>query len=109
MIESIDEVKAVVSNMIILINFILLYASQSAVARAQGVEGSQSTQGVIELNRLTASSESKSARPAKKKSKGRKPREKEAEGTQAPNRFDADTFIKSRYEVNGQSLEVDTE
>ncbi|MFZ9595999.1 MAG: hypothetical protein ACO3A2_07975 [Bdellovibrionia bacterium] len=36
-------------------------------------------------------------------------REKEAEGTHAPNRFDSDTFIKSRYEYNGQSLEVDTD
>ena len=41
--------------------------------------------------------------------KGRVPREKEAEGTQAPNRFDTDTIIKSKYELNGQSLEVDTE
>ncbi len=35
--------------------------------------------------------------------------EKEAEGTQAPNRFDQDTIIKSRYELDGQNLEVDTD
>lgn len=32
--------------------------------------------------------------------------EKEAEGTQAPHRFDT-VIPKSKYEVNGQSLEVD--
>ena len=34
-------------------------------------------------------------------------REKEAEGTQAPNRFEADTVIKSQYKLDGQPLEVD--
>ena len=34
-------------------------------------------------------------------------REKEAEGTQAPNRFQADTVIKSQYKLDGQLLEVD--
>jgi hypothetical protein len=42
-----------------------------------------------------------------KKSKGRVPREKEAEGTQAPNRFNSDNSIKSKYELNGEVLEVD--
>jgi hypothetical protein len=41
------------------------------------------------------------------KPKRRGPREKEAEGTQAPNRFQADTVIKSQYKLDGQSLEVD--
>lgn len=41
--------------------------------------------------------------------KGRIVREKEAEGTQAPNRFGSDIIIKSKYEFNGQSLEVDTD
>ena len=44
-----------------------------------------------------------------KKVKGRLPREKEAEGSQAPNRFDTDIVIKSKYDLNGQSLEVDTD
>jgi hypothetical protein len=40
--------------------------------------------------------------------KGKRAREvKEAEGTEAPGRFEADTVIKSRYELNGKSLEVD--
>ena len=36
-------------------------------------------------------------------------REREAEGTRAPNRFDNEILIKSRYELNGQPLEVDTD
>ena len=47
-----------------------------------------------------------SPKPAPR-AKGKRVREKEAEGTQAPNRFEADTVIKSKYELNGQSLEVD--
>ncbi len=44
-----------------------------------------------------------------RKSKVRAPREKEAEGTQAPNRFDQDVIFKSKYELDGKSLEVDTD
>ena len=32
---------------------------------------------------------------------------KETEGTTAPNRFEADTVIKSQYKLNGEPLEVD--
>lgn len=39
--------------------------------------------------------------------KARTQREREAEGTQAPNRFSTDIILKSKYELNGQSLEVD--
>ena len=42
-----------------------------------------------------------------KKSRGKRVSEKEAEGTKAPDRFEADTVIKSRYRLNGQALEVD--
>jgi hypothetical protein len=44
-----------------------------------------------------------------KRSKGKVAREKEAEGTQAPKRFDTDIIIKSKYQLNGQALEVDTD
>ena len=46
----------------------------------------------------------------KKPARGRNPREKHGqstEGTEAPNRFEADPVIKSRYESNGRALEVD--
>jgi hypothetical protein len=41
---------------------------------------------------------------------GARPRRKggkQAEGTQAPNKFEADPVLKSRYNVEGRSLEVD--
>src|SRR6185295_5184196 len=44
---------------------------------------------------------------AKKSSKGKRRSEKDAEGTQAPDRFEADTVPKSRYQLNGEHLEVD--
>ena len=44
---------------------------------------------------------------AKSTAKGRVPREKEAEGTEAADRFEADTVIKSKYKFSGESLEVD--
>ncbi|MBI3535023.1 MAG: hypothetical protein HY072_06010 [Deltaproteobacteria bacterium] len=44
-----------------------------------------------------------------KKKKGKRIREKEAEGSQAPERFEADTTVKSKYHYNGQPLEVDTD
>ena len=43
----------------------------------------------------------------KKKHSGKLSSEKEAEGTEAPNRFEADTVIKSKFQLDGQPLEVD--
>ncbi len=48
----------------------------------------------------------KKIRNAKKLKEG-KVREKEAEGSQAPNRFEMDPVIKSKYQSNGVPLEVD--
>ena len=42
-----------------------------------------------------------------KSTKGKRYREKEAEGSEAPDRFEANTVIKSRYTVDGKALEVD--
>jgi hypothetical protein len=86
---------------------VLLAFWVSSVGAAEA-EISQRPEGVS-TDSSKSSDDHATASPAKKKSKGKKPREKEAEGTQAPNRFEAETFIKSRYEYNGQSLEVDTE
>jgi hypothetical protein len=61
--------------------------SSSVSAQSQPVSGSQPKTG---------------------KKKGRRSRvETEAEGTEAPNRFEADPVIKSRYQLNGEPLEVD--
>lgn len=37
----------------------------------------------------------------------RTPLEKETEGTEALDRFEAETVLKSKYQVDGQALEVD--
>ena len=39
--------------------------------------------------------------------KGKQVREKEIEGSEARNRFQADTVLKSQYQQHGESLEVD--
>jgi hypothetical protein len=47
-------------------------------------------------------------KPAKARNpKGKRSREKEIEGTEARDRFQADTVIKSKYQFNGEQLEVD--
>jgi len=50
-----------------------------------------------------------SGKPKKtgKLSQGRNVRERETDGTTAPNRFESTTVIKSRYQLNGEYLEVD--
>jgi hypothetical protein len=45
--------------------------------------------------------------PAPKSAKRVTKGEKETDGTTAPNRFEADTVIKSQYKLNGEPLEVD--
>ena len=45
--------------------------------------------------------------PKHKKRRGASPGEKDTEGTEALDRFEADTVIKSKYKLDGQSLEVD--
>ncbi|MGK5089737.1 hypothetical protein WDW86_19470 [Bdellovibrionota bacterium FG-2] len=51
--------------------------------------------------------ESPTEKPTKNKKKGTKTGDKETEGTQARNRFEADTVIRSKYQLNGEQLEVD--
>lgn len=43
----------------------------------------------------------------KERKKGDRGGDKEAEGTQAADRFEANTVIKSQYRLNGETLEVD--
>jgi len=43
----------------------------------------------------------------KTKKRGKVRSEKEAEGTEAKDRFQADTVIKSQYQLDGETLEVD--
>ena len=46
-------------------------------------------------------------RAVKKKGRASPSAHKETEGTTAPNRFEADTVVKSQYRLDGQPLEVD--
>jgi hypothetical protein len=48
----------------------------------------------------------KASKPSNPKG-NKRPREKEIEGTEARDRFQADTVLKSKYQSNGEQLEVD--
>lgn len=43
----------------------------------------------------------------KRRTRGKRASEKETDGSEAPNRFEADTVIKSKYTLHGEPLEVD--
>lgn len=44
---------------------------------------------------------------ADKPKKKKRREQKETEGSEAPGRFEAETILKSRYQLNGEQLEVD--
>jgi hypothetical protein len=75
--------------------------STSPAASGNESEGADSAAEPIEPTRKSSASQSRSRK------KGGQPREKDTEGTEAPDRFQADTVIKSEYELDGQKLEVD--
>ncbi len=63
---------------------------------------------VVTPTSVPSSGSSISPKSSSLKTKGKKVRrEKEAEGTEAADRFEADTVIKSQYRLDGKSLEVD--
>ncbi len=45
--------------------------------------------------------------PVKSVKRGKRREQKETEGSEAPDRFEADTILKSQYHDRGQPLEVD--
>ena len=72
-------------------------------AQAQATPAPQGSSAPAESDDGTRDSgdgEGAGARPRRKGGK-------QAEGTQAPNKFEADPVLKSRYNVEGRSLEVD--
>ena len=69
-----------------------------STAGGGGTRDGQSGQG---------SGSKESSRASARKPKGKRPSVREAEGTEAYDRFEANTVIKSRYQLNGESLEVD--
>ena len=85
------------------------FGTRLAFAEAQAPvhSGADASSGVVPEQSEAQSDSIRDSNHQRKKKHA--PREREAEGTQAPNRFDQDLIIKSRYELNGQSLEVDTD
>lgn len=78
--------------------------------KAQGeVQGDVQGDVQVKIQEKSGEEAKGSKHPRKTVKKGKILREKEAEGTEAPNRFENDTIIKSHYEYNGQPLEVDTD
>jgi hypothetical protein len=65
------------------------------LSHAEGGEGGDSPEPT-----QSAAAHTKSKKAVEK-------REKETDGTTAPNRFEADTVIKSQYKHEGEQLEVD--
>jgi hypothetical protein len=56
---------------------------------------------------MTATREAPSPAETRRPRSARKDSGKDAEGTAAPNRFEAETVIKSQYTLDGKPLEVD--
>jgi len=82
-------------------------ASETPAAPAD--PASASATAAATPGQATAPSSPPATAPAaapKKRPKGYR-EQKENEGTEAPGRFEADTILKSQYQLNGQSLEVD--
>lgn len=62
---------------------------------------------LLQIGGFVVASEPVDPSTAPKKKKSRSVRPPENEGTKAPNRFESDLFLKSKYHINGQQLEVD--
>jgi hypothetical protein len=86
---------------------ILLAATLFVVncAQAGDVAGVQS--GATTTTAVTSDTSETQAPKKISKKRVKAPREKETEGTEAPDRFEADTVIKSQYQFDGKQLEVD--
>lgn len=74
----------------------------TATAHAEGEDGETSPPQQQVVDTKAPAAPKKKLRP-----KGNATREKETEGTEAPDRFEADTVIKSQYKLDGKQLEVD--
>jgi len=89
---------------------ILLWMSLAVAAESNPPSAADSASVTGDLNTVVEQTKSAHGNFRKKGARGKMPREKHGqntEGTEAPNRFEADPVIKSRYESGGRSLEVD--
>lgn len=75
--------------------------------------GAQANEGVIapppspEKTTLEKKAPRAKSMKTEKRRDRRTPLEKETEGTEALDRFEAETVLKSKYQIDGQPLEVD--
>ena len=86
---------------------VLTVSANSASAEEETSTQSETAGGGSETQRGQESGGKGSARGNARKTKGKRPSVREAEGTEAYDRFEANTVIKSRYQLNGEPLEVD--
>ena len=83
------------------------YAAETATEVESTVQPVSSAQVVSEKGPEKGPEKIETKTKTKTKTKGRREREKDTDGTEAPDRFEADTVIKSGYKRDGQPLEVD--
>ena len=62
---------------------------------------------VTPLSSLNSAGPAKRSKASKRSQGQRREAAKDADGSTAPNRFEAETVIKSRYTLDGKPLEVD--
>jgi hypothetical protein len=82
-------------------------AQESAAPATAAPATSTTTEAAPASASDSASGNAEETDSPKKPGGRRRTREKEAEGTEARDRFKADTVIKSKYKLDGEPLEVD--
>lgn len=98
------------AKLLVLVSVVLLAVGPRSVTHAEDAAPVAATSAVGNGSAAPAeepSSESSESGESAPTAGGKKYREKDIEGTQAPNRFEADPIIKSKYQLNGEPLEVD--
>jgi hypothetical protein len=93
--------------MLVLVSALLIFSSYVRAEDAAAPASSPEAPATSESAPPPQSSAPVPATKAKAAPKGKRYREKEAEGTEAPDRFEANTVIKSKYTLEGRTLEVD--
>jgi hypothetical protein len=84
-----------------------LLSSTNSLAESGGEAAPSTPMSSSETATSAPVADSAPKAPKSRKTKGKRPREKEIEGTEARDRFQADTVLKSKYQLNGEQLEVD--
>lgn len=86
-----------------LVTALLSLAAGAMIGPARALDDEALPPGSGQASEAKASAPTASRKPRR----SLMPAQKDAEGTEAPNRFQADTVIKSTYKFEGKTLEVD--